>query len=206
MVEFRKRIRKSDEGEIKARQPQTEMDAWRRCSLLGLRGQLPLLHSLKGDPRMTTETLTLDTKEIKSEDVVLQTDTEGDTGTHFIAGLVAAECGVTLTANWLLSSSVTSTQASLGYIGVAVLAWGSISVMHSIPALLASGSETEEGLTTGRKQKDVRADVGRERNTEQGTSVAIGPSEIAQTDTPNMAPVLHAGTSLPTVSFHTTSP
>jgi hypothetical protein len=155
---------------------------------------------------MNTETPILENDQKQSVNIALQHDTEGDTGTHFIAGLVAAECGVTLTANWLLSSSVTSTQASLGYIGVAVLAWGTVSVLNSIPALLASGSETEEGLTNGREQNDVRADVGRERNTEQGTSVAIGPSEIAQTDTPNMAPVLHAGTSLPTVSFHTTSP
>ncbi len=155
---------------------------------------------------MITQTLTLDTKEINSENVVLQTDKEGDTSTQFIAGLVAAECGVTLTANWLLSSSVTSTQASLGYIGVAVLAWGTVSVLNSIPVLLASSSETEEGLTNGGEKNDVKADVGCERNTEQGTPVAIGPSEIAQTDTPPMAPVLQPGTSLPTASFHTTSP
>ena len=182
------------------------MDVGRRCSFFGLCWQLPLLHSLKGDPRMTTETLTLDTKEINSEGVALQTDKEGDTGTHFIAGLVAAECGVTLTANWLLSTSVTSTQASLGYIGIAVLAWGTVSVLNSVPALLASGEATEEGFTNRLEQNGVGPEHSKERNTEQGTTVAIGPSEIGQTDTDNTVPVFHAESSLLTASVHTTAP
>ena len=113
---------------------------------------------------------------------------------------------MTLTANWLLSTSVTSTQASLGYIGIAVLAWGTVSVLNSVPALLAPGEATEEGLANRFEQNGVGPDCSNERNIEQDTTVAIGPSEIAQTDTPNMAPVLQTGTSLPTVSFHTTSP
>ena len=92
---------------------------------------------------MNTETRILEHDQKQSAEVTLPNDTEGDTSTHFIAGLVAAECGVALTANWLLTASVTTTQTSLGYIGVAVLAWGSISVMHSIPALLASGAESD---------------------------------------------------------------
>jgi predicted Co/Zn/Cd cation transporter (cation efflux family) len=92
---------------------------------------------------MNTETPLLENDQKQSAEVTLQHDTEGDTSTHFIAGLVAAECGVALTANWLLTASVTTTQTSLGYIGVAVLAWGSISVIHSIPVLLASGAESD---------------------------------------------------------------
>ena len=155
---------------------------------------------------MTTETLTLEPKEINSEDVVLQIDKLGDTSTHFIAGLVAAECGMTLTANWLLSTSVTSTQASLGYIGIAVLAWGTVSVLNSVPALLAPGEATEEGLANRLEQNGVGPDCSNERNIEQDTTVAISPSEIAQTDTPHTAPVFHAESSLLTASVHTTAP
>ena len=51
---------------------------------------------------------------------------------------------MTLTANLLLSTSVTSIQASLGYIGIAVLAWGTVSALNSVPALLHSAKATEE--------------------------------------------------------------
>ena len=138
--------------------------------------------------------------------VVLQQEKEGDTSSHLIAGLVAAEFGVTLTANWLLSTSVTSTQASLGYIGIAVLAWGTVSVLNSVPALLAPGEATEEGLANRLEQNGVGPDCSNERNIEQDTTVAISPSEIAQTDTPHTAPVFHAESSLLTASVHTTAP
>ena len=138
--------------------------------------------------------------------VVLQQEKEDDTSNHLIAGLVAAEFGVTLTANWLLSTSVTSTQASLGYIGIAVLAWGTVSVLNSVPALLAPGEATEEGLANRLEQNGVGPDCSNERNIEQDTTVAISPSEIAQTDTPNTAPVFHAESSLLTASVHTTAP
>ena len=154
---------------------------------------------------MTTETLTLNTNKNSSEDVVLQTDREASSNT-FIAGLVAAECGVTLTANWLFSTSVTSTQASLGYIGIAVLAWGTVSALNSVPALLAPGEATEEGLANRLEQNGVGPDCSNERNIEQDTTVAISPSEIAQTDTPHTAPVFHAESSLLTASVHTTAP
>ena len=146
----------------------------------------------------------LESEEKQTTAVALQHDTEGDTSTQFIAGLVAAECGVTLTANWLLSSSVTSTQASLGYIGLAVLAWGSISVLHSMPALLASDVEAEEDHINECQQDDVRADVDHEKHAVQGTSLTVDPSEVAQTDTPNLASEVHAATSLATDSFDTT--
>ena len=138
--------------------------------------------------------------------VVLQQEKEGDTSSHLIAGLVAAEFGVTLTANWLLSTSVTSTQASLGYIGIAVLAWGTVSVLNSVPALLAPGEATEEGLANRFEQNGVGPDCSNERNIEQDTTVAISPSEIAQTDTPHTAPVFHAESSLLTASVHITAP
>jgi len=138
--------------------------------------------------------------------VVLQQEKEDDTSSHLIAGLVAAEFGVTLTANWLLSTSVTSTQASLGYIGIAVLAWGTVSVLNSVPALLAPGEATEEGLANRLEQNGVGPDCSNERNIEQDTTVAISPSEIAQTDTPHTAPVFHAESSLLTASVHITAP
>ena len=153
---------------------------------------------------MNTETQIRKHEQKQSTAVFLQHETEGDTSTHFIAGLVAAEFGVTLTANWLLSSSVNSTQASLGYIGVAVLAWGSISVLHSVPALLASDEAAEKECMTKRAQNDIKADVGHEKHRGQGTSLTIDPSEVAQADTPNLPSEVHAATSLPTDSFRTT--
>ena len=155
---------------------------------------------------MNTEVMTPETVQDVSEGVVLQQEKEGDSSTHLIAGLVAAEFGVTLTANWLFSASVTSTTASLGYIGIAVLAWGTVSVLNSVPALLASGEATEEGFTNRLEQNGVGPEHSKERNTEQGTTVAIGPSEIAQTDTDNTVPVFHAESSLLTASVHTTAP
>ena len=155
---------------------------------------------------MTTETLTLDTEEINTEDDVLQTDKEGDNSTHFIAGLVAAECGVTLTANWLLSTTVTSTQASLGYIGIAVLAWGTVSVLNSVPKLLHSAQAIEEDTVVTRLQDSDSAATSLGRNAEQAGSMSIEPDSVVQTETSKMTPVFHAETSLPTASLHTTAP
>ena len=155
---------------------------------------------------MNKEITTPQSSQADPTGVVLQQEKEDDTSSHLIAGLVAAEFGVTLTANWLLSTSVTSTQASLGYIGIAVLAWGTVSVLNSVPALLASGEATEEGFTNRLEQNGVGPEHSKERNTEQGTTVAIGPSEIAQTDTDNTVPVFHAESSLLTASVHTTAP
>ena len=81
---------------------------------------------------MNKEITTPQSSQADPTGVVLQQEKEGDTSSHLIAGLVAAEFGVTLTANWLLSASVTSTTASLGYIGVAVFAWGT-GLSGSIP-------------------------------------------------------------------------
>jgi hypothetical protein len=75
-----------------------------------------------------------------------------------------------------------------------------------VPALLASGEATEEGFTNRLEQNGVGPEHSKERNTEQGTTVAIGPSEIAQTDTDNTVPVFHAESSLLTASVHTTAP
>lgn len=155
---------------------------------------------------MNKEITTPQSSQADPTGVVLQQEKEDDTSSHLIAGLVAAEFGVTLTANWLLSTSVTSTQASLGYIGIAVLAWGTVSVLNSVPALLAPGEATEEGLANRLEQNGVGPDCSNERNIEQDTTVAISPSEIAQTDTPHTAPVFHAESSLLTASVHTTAP
>ena len=155
---------------------------------------------------MTTETLTLNTNKNSSEDVVLQTDKESDTSNTFIAGLVAAECGVTLTANWLLSTSVTSTQTSLGFIGIAVLAWGTVSVLNSVPALLHSAKAIEEDTVVTTRQKSDSAATISGRNAEQAGSMSIEPNSVVQTETAKMTPVFHAETSLPTASLHTTAP
>ena len=155
---------------------------------------------------MTTESLTIEPKEINTEDVVLQTDKESDTSNTFIAGLVSAECGVTLTANWLLSTSVTSTQTSLGYLGIAVLAWGTVSVLNSVPALLHSAKAIEEDTIVTTRQKSDSAATISGRNTEQAGPMSIEPNSIVQTETAKMTPVFHAETSLPTASLHTTAP
>ena len=155
---------------------------------------------------MATETLTPNTNKNRSEYIVLQTDKESDTSNTFIAGLVAAECGVTLTANWLLSTSVTSTQASLGYIGIAVLTWGTVSVLNSVPALLHSAKAIKEDtVVTTRKHRDSAA-TSLGRNTEQAGSMSIEPDSVVKTETSKMTPVFHAETSLPTASLHTTAP
>ncbi len=170
-----------------------------------MRGQLPLLHSLKGDSHMATDTLTIETEEIHPKDGVLQTDKEDDTSTYFIAGLVAAECGVTLTANWLLSASATSIQASLGYFGIAILAWGTVCVVNSVPALLDSEKATEEDVVVTTRQNSDSAATILEMNTGQAVPMSIEPDSVVQTETSEMAPVFHAETSLPTASLHTTA-
>lgn len=124
---------------------------------------------------MTTETLTIEPKEINTEDVVLQTDKESDTSNTFIAGLVAVECGVTLTANWLMSTSVTSTQTSLGFIGIAVLTWGTVLVLNSVPALLHPGKAIEEDTVVTTRQKSDSAATISGRNTEQAGPMSIEP-------------------------------
>ena len=155
---------------------------------------------------MTTETLTLNTNKNSSEDIVLQTDKENDTSNTFIAGLVAAECGVTLTANWLLSTSVTSTQASLGYIGIAVLAWGTVLVLNSVPKLLHSAQAIEEDTVVTKLQNSDNAATSLGRNAKQAGPMFIEPDLVVQTETSKMTPVFHAETSLPTASLHTTAP
>ncbi len=134
--------------------------------------------------------------------VVLQQEKEGDTSSHLIAGLVAAEFGVTLTANWLLSTSVTSTTASLGYIGIAVFAWGTVSVLNSIPTLLATTEEGEK-LTIRAKQNGGKADAQHETYTKQDRVMDSTTSEVSQTETIQTDPVFHAETSLPAASVHT---
>ncbi len=135
--------------------------------------------------------------------VVLQQEKEGDTSSHLIAGLVAAEFGVTLTANWLLSTSVTSTTASLGYIGIAVFAWGTVSVLNSIPTLLATTEEDEQDLTIRAKQNGGKADAQHETYTKQDRVMDSTTSEVSQTETIQTVPVFHAETSLPAASVHT---
>ncbi len=138
--------------------------------------------------------------------VVLQQEKEGDTSSHLIAGLVAAEVGITLTANWLLSASVTSTTASLGYIGVAVFAWGTVSVLNSVPALLDSAKATEEDIVVTTRQNSDGAATSLERISEQAGPISIELDAVAQTETSKMAPVFHAETSLLAASVHTTAP
>ena len=135
--------------------------------------------------------------------VVLQQDKEGDTSSHLIAGLLAAEFGVTLTANWLLSASVTSTTSSLGYIGVAVFAWGTVSVLNSIPTLLATTEEDEQDLTMRAEQNGVNADAQHNTYTEQDRVMANTSSEVSQTETTQTVPVFHAETSLPATPVQT---
>ena len=155
---------------------------------------------------MNTEVMTPETAQDLSEGVVLQQEKEGDSSTHLIAGLVAAEFGVTLTANWLFSASVTSTTASLGYIGIAVLAWGTVSVLNSVPTLLHSAKAIEEDtdVTTPQNRDSATTSLG--RNTEQAGPMSIKPDSVVQTETAKMTPVFHAETSLPPASLHTTAP
>lgn len=135
--------------------------------------------------------------------VVLQQEKEGDTSSHLIAGLVAAEVGVTLTANWLLSASVTSTTSSLGYIGVAVFAWGTVSVLNSIPTLLATTEEDEQDLTIRAEQNGDKADNQHKTYTKKDRVMASTTGEVSQTETTQTVPVFHAETSLPAAAVHT---
>ncbi len=135
--------------------------------------------------------------------VVLQQEKEGDTSSHLIAGLVAAEVGVTLTANWLLSSSVTSTTSSLGYIGVAVFTWGTVSVLNSIPSLLATTEVDEQDLTARAEQNGEKAVIQHKTYTRQDRVMANTTSEVSQTETTQTVPVFHAETSLPAASVQT---
>lgn len=135
--------------------------------------------------------------------VVLQQEKEGDTSSHLIAGLVAAEVGVTLTANWLLSASVTSTTSSLGYIGVAVFAWGTASVLNSIPTLLATTEEDEQDLTIRAEQNGEKADNQHKTYTKKDRVMASTTGEVSQTETTQTVPVFHAETSLPAAAVHT---
>jgi len=135
--------------------------------------------------------------------VVLQQEKEGDTSSHLIAGLVAAEVGVTLTANWLLSASVTSTTSSLGYIGVAVFAWGTVSVLNSIPTLLATTEEDEQDLTIRAEQNGEKADNQHKTYTKKDRVMASTTGEVSQTETTQTVPVFHAETSLPAAAVHT---
>ena len=152
---------------------------------------------------MNTEVMTPETAQDLSEGVVLQQEKEGDSITHLIAGLVAAEFGVTLTANWLFSASVTSTTASLGYIGIAVLAWGTVSVLNSVPTLLATTEEDKQDLTIRAKQNSAVAPARRETHAKQMGVVASNTSEVSQTETTQTVPVFHAETSLPAASVQT---
>ena len=135
--------------------------------------------------------------------VVLQQEKEGDTSSHLIAGLVAAEVGVTLTANWLLSASVTSTTSSLGYIGVAVFAWGTVSVLNSIPSLLATTEVDEQDLTVRAEQNGEKAEIQHKTYTRQDRVMANTTGEVSQTETTQTVPVFHAETSLPAASVQT---
>ena len=152
---------------------------------------------------MNKEITTPQSSQADPTGVVLQQEKEGDTSSHLIAGLVAAEFGVTLTANWLLSGSVTSTTASLGYIGVAVFAWGTVSVLNSIPTLLATTEEDEQDLTIRAEQNGEKADNQHKTYTEQDRLMANTSSEVSQTETTQTVPVFHAETSLPATSVQT---
>ena len=151
---------------------------------------------------MNKEITTPQSSQADPTGVVLQQEKEGDTSSHLIAGLVAAEFGVTLTANWLLSASVTSTTASLGYIGVAVFAWGTVSVLNSIPTLLAT-TEEEQDLTIRAEQNGESAHAQHKRYTEQDRVIANTSSEVSQTETTQTVPVFHAETSLPATPVQT---
>ena len=151
---------------------------------------------------MNKEITTPQSSQADPTGVVLQQEKEGDTSSHLIAGLVAAEFGVTLTANWLLSASVTSTTSSLGYIGVAVFAWGTVSVLNSIPTLLAT-TEEEQDLTIRAEQNGESAHAQHKRYTEQDRVMANTSSEVSQTETTQTVPVFHAETSLPATSVQT---
>ena len=152
---------------------------------------------------MNTEVMTPETVQDVSEGVVLQQEKEGDSSTHLIAGLVAAEFGVTLTANWLFSASVTSTTASLGYIGIAVLAWGTVSVLNSVPTLLATTEEDKQDLTIRAEQNSAVATARRGTHAKQTGVVASNTIEVSQTETTQTVPVFHAETSLPAASVQT---
>ena len=152
---------------------------------------------------MNKEITTPQSRQADPTGVVLQQEKEGDTSSHLIAGLVAAEFGVTLTANWLLSASVTSTTASLGYIGVAVFTWGTVSVLNSIPTLLAATEEDEQDLTIRAEQNGHSADAQHKTYTEQDRVMANTTSEVSQTETTQTVPVFHAETSLPAAAVHT---
>ena len=152
---------------------------------------------------MNKEITTPQSSQADPTGVVLQQEKEGDTSSHLIAGLVAAEFGVTLTANWLLSASVTSTTASLGYIGVAVFAWGTVSVLNSIPTLLATTEEDEQDLTIRAEQNGEKADNQHKTYTEQDRVMANTSSEVSQTETTQTVPVFHAETSLPAAPVQT---
>ena len=152
---------------------------------------------------MNKEITTPQSSQADPTGVVLQQEKEGDTSSHLIAGLVAAEFGVTLTANWLLSASVTSTTASLGYIGVAVFAWGTVCVLNSIPTLLATTEEDEQDLTIRAEQNGEKADNQHKTYTEQDRVMANTSSEVSQTETTQTVPVFHAETSLPATPVQT---
>lgn len=152
---------------------------------------------------MNKEITTPQSSQADPTGVVLQQEKEGDTSSHLIAGLVAAEFGVTLTANWLLSASVTSTTTSLGYIGVAVFTWGTVSVLNSIPTLLAATEEDEQDLTIRAEQNGESADAQHKTYTEQDRLMANTSSEVSQTETTQTVPVFHAETSLPATPVQT---
>lgn len=152
---------------------------------------------------MNKETTTPQSSQADPTGVVLQQEKEGDTSSHLIAGLVAAEVGVTLTANWLLSASVTSTTSSLGYIGVAVFAWGTVSVLNSIPTLLATTEEDEQDLTIRAEQNGEKADNQHKTYTKKDRVMASTTGEVSQTETTQTVPVFHAETSLPAAAVHT---
>lgn len=152
---------------------------------------------------MNKEITTPQSSQADPTGVVLQQEKEGDTSSHLIAGLVAAEFGVTLTANWLLSASVTSTTTSLGYIGVAVFTWGTVSVLNSIPTLLAATEEDEQDLTIRAEQNGESADAQHKTYTEQDRLMANNSSEVSQTETTQTVPVFHAETSLPAAPVQT---